>query len=503
MKICLNQINRVAELQSLAIIFLKQMDSAIKPIDRFIFLRLVVSYGGRKLPKTQLKHIAKNVQVHPTRLNESLKNLKEFGLIKIENKKIWINLALCFEHLSYKRIERSKKDKTACELVRHRYKNSRLLFKLFEMILDVRISHMQKNAKNLMAMNFQQWLVLVNLVMFSDSRGVVKNVGTHLLAIRTGMSRDALLRAINKLFDLKIILSKVHGTLNNNILASNTPVYLLNLSAEIWQEHSCYGTYYFYKTPDDLNLIAKIVFESFKEYEEKLESLKLKSLKMSERKDVFYSIDDENSNYILHEMNLGLRISKNFVRYIQLMSSDFKEGKQSINTFSRNLERIDFLLKDYFAMKICNLKSAIDYDMDFMERKWKLVDLDSIIKVDDLYENDLTNNEIGRNDQKSTLKQLISGILFIIARVIYRNELLPILLNQFNEKNQFSVTYVPSEPHDASYSIYFIRNFSHKLSENQYKLISYTRLPGSNSEYHFQCSDLDRNDLKELGISIC
>lgn len=101
------------------------------------------------------------------------------------------------------------------------------------MLFKIKISHKQKKSKELLVMDYKQWLVLLNLVFFSDRNGVVLGVGTHELTSFTGLSRYALLRSMAHLFKLGMLRSKIDGTLNSNYLNFVSAVYFINLSSSL------------------------------------------------------------------------------------------------------------------------------------------------------------------------------------------------------------------------------------------------------------------------------
>ena len=64
-------LSRQGELRALAILMLRHMEINLSPIDRIIFLRLLICYGGRRISILDLKALAKEVKVNWLTLQKS------------------------------------------------------------------------------------------------------------------------------------------------------------------------------------------------------------------------------------------------------------------------------------------------------------------------------------------------------------------------------------------------------------------------------------------------
>lgn len=395
-----NMLNRQGEIRVISIIMLRHMEITLLPIDRIIFLRLLVCYGGRRISISDLKALAKEVKVNWLTLKKSLDVLVEKGLCdQLEEKVIKLNKVLLPRQVGYRwswkpsdqliialdkakegdqpavelkenksakqSIKKMRFKKTASELVAS-YPRYDFLEILFGLMFDVKISHKQKNADELLELNYKQWLVLVNMVLSSDANGIIFDVGTYELSKWTGMSRNALQRAIAELFDMGILRSKLDGTLNNNLLNSVAPVYCLNLSAAIWGEKRIFGHYYFLKFPNEYTSIVEQAF-NFIQYLAALDQAKKASSScnsiVNELAKVFDEVIDQTiqsklGNAIREEFNFVSQFEKNFGQYIQLMTPSFRMGKSSLNTDQANVARIDFLLNYLIQVKISNIGQA-------------------------------------------------------------------------------------------------------------------------------------------------
>lgn len=389
-------LNRKEELTAIAMLMMRRMEINLAPIDRIVFLRLLICYGGRKISIENLSILAEEIKVNWVRLKKSLGILIERGLCEQIGKSIIrLNKALLPRQIGYQRkgksldqkidtlvkveegddqVQESNEEKTvrliadkteikstASKLVA-RYKRYDFLVHLFSLIFKVQISHKQKNVDQLLALNFKQWLILVNMVLSSDQNGIVFNVGTYELSKWTGMSRNALHHAITELFNMGIIRSKLDGTLNSNLLQSVAPVYSLNLSASIWGDKRIYGNFYLVKFPQEYLSIAQQAFNFIRGLNLKdqfsSESISsdvvLSELESGSKKDYYRIIKSTLSDEIQEEFNFATKFERSFCKYIQLMTPSFRLGQSSLNTESANINRINFMLGYFIHSKICN-----------------------------------------------------------------------------------------------------------------------------------------------------
>lgn len=293
MKIIENSLNRQVELRAIAILMLRHMEVNLSPIDRIIFLRLLICYGGRKISIADLKVLADEVKVNWLTLKKSLKVLVEKGLCeRVEEKVIQLNKTLLPRQVGYRwrwkpsdqpivALEKAeegnqpavelKEDKSAKQSLKKmggkkiaskfvaRYPRHDFLGILFNLMFDVKISHKQKNADKLLDLNYKQWLVLANMVLSSDPNGIVFNVGTYELSKWTGMSRNALQRAIVELFNIGILRCKIDGTLNNVYLNFVSSIYFINLSHPIWGEKRTFGRYLIFNHPQQTPILKQLL----------------------------------------------------------------------------------------------------------------------------------------------------------------------------------------------------------------------------------------------------
>lgn len=98
-----NMLNRQGEIRVISIIMLRHMEITLLPIDRIIFLRLLVCYGGRRISISDLKALAKEVKVNWLTLKKSLDVLVEKGLCdQLEEKVIKLNKVLLPRQVGYR-----------------------------------------------------------------------------------------------------------------------------------------------------------------------------------------------------------------------------------------------------------------------------------------------------------------------------------------------------------------------------------------------------------------
>ena len=549
-------LSRQGELRAIAILMLRHMEITLSPIDRIIFLRLLVCYGGRKISIIDLKALSDEVKVNWLTLKKSLDVLVEKGLCEqLEEKVIKLNKVLLPRQVGYRwrsgpfnrqsaifgekeevsqGVDALKKDqpvpssiknteikKTASELVA-RYPRCDFLEILFGLMFDVKISHKQKNADELLELNYKQWLVLVNMVLSSDANGIVFDVGTYELSKWTGMSRNALQRAIADLFDMGILRSKLDGTLNNNLLNSVAPVYCLNLSAAIWGEKRIFGHYYFLRLPNEYTSIVEQAF-NFIQYLAALDQAKKASSScnsiVNELAKVFDEVIDQTiqsklGNAIREEFNFVSQFEKNFGQYIQLMIPSFRMGKSSLNTDQANVARIDFLLNYLIQVKISNIGQAEIWLNSPMPR--------SLIEWFDQYLTKITlpefqpnSTSLKENSQviQIPLKQLVeesrAKILFAICQTLLSSEMMLIIKDVrklMNSNVYLNLTVLPSQNSDLCDRVYFCRydaeEIKQKMEQDAFHMLEFEQISVDPVEYALNCKELKLSlgDQKHYGL---
>ena len=556
MKTSEKMLNRQGELRAISIIMLRHMEITLLPIDRIIFLRLLICYGGRRISISDLKALAKEVKVNWLTLKKSLDVLVEKGLCeRVEEKVIKLNKILLPRQVGYRwswkpfdqliialdkakegdqpavelkenksakqSIKKMRFKKTASELVAS-YPRYDFLEILFGLMFDVKISHKQKNADELLELNYKQWLVLVNMVLSSDANGIIFDVGTYELSKWTGMSRNALQRAIADLFDMGILRSKLDGTLNNNLLNSVAPVYCLNLSAAIWGEKRIFGHYYFLKFPNEYTSIVEQAF-NFIQYLAALDQAKKASSScnsiVNELAKVFDEVIDQTiqsklGNAIREEFNFVSQFEKNFGQYIQLMIPSFRMGKSSLNTDQANVARIDFLLNYLIQVKISNIGQAEIWLNSPMPR--------SLIAWFDQYLTKITLPEFQPNSTSCKensrviqipLKQLVeesrAKILFAICQTLLSSEMM-LSIKEVRElvssKVSFDHAVLPLQNSDLCDRVYFCRyddeEIKQKTEQDAFYMLEFEQISVDPVEYALNRKELKLSleDQKQYGL---
>ena len=549
-------LSRQGELRALAILMLRHMEINLSPIDRIIFLRLLICYGGRRISILDLKALAKEVKVNWLTLKKSLGILVEKGLCEqLEEKVIKLNKVLLPRQVGYRwswkpsdqlsidldkaiegdqpaveskenksakqSIKKLRFKKTASELVAG-YPRYDFLEILFGLMFDVKISHKQKNADELLELNYKQWLVLVNMVLSSDANGIVFDVGTYELSKWTGMSRNALQRAIADLFDMGILRSKLDGTLNSNLLNSVAPVYCLNLSAAIWGRKRIFGLYNFLKFPNEYTSIVEQAF-NFIQYLAALDQAKKASSScnsiVNELVKVFDEVIDQTiqsklGNAIREEFNFVSQFEKNFGQYIQLMIPSFRMGKSSLNTDQANVARIDFLLNYLIQVKISNIGQAEIWLNSPMPRSL-IAWFDQYLTKITLPEFQPNSTSLKENSQviQIPLKQLVeesrAKILFAICQTLLSSEMMLIIKDVrklMNSNVYLNLTVLPSQNSDLCDRVYFCRydaeEIKQKKEQDAFHMLEFEQISVDPVEYALNCKELKLSlgDQKHYGL---
>lgn len=495
--------SRDVELRAISILMLEQMESSLLPMERIIFLRFLICYGGRKISIKSLTNLAGKIKVHRLALQKAVKNFLEKGLYEEDGHNyIRIKTKLLSQQVSYKRTGRFEVKKSAHTFVVYRYKRFDFLIKLFDLFFKIRISHKQKDVALLLELNYQQWLVLVNLVMLSDERGIVYHAGTYELSKRTGMSRDALLRAITVLFKLGIIRSKLHGSLNNNLLASNAPIYALNLSASIWGEYCRFGTYYFLKLPNENSSIVKHAFRLIEQNETSPSDYIFNEMALINQTKNYQLLKSQLVELIPNQIDFASKQRKKFLQDIQIVQAAFKQSNSLFNSFESNLSRIEFLLQNYLASRIKNLaqgESLATTVMPMDAIHW----FSKFIKEIKLDEKEKATIPVSPRIRVETLEELRAELLFMLAQAILRSELLPVLRVRhqyvkelgysnhigFKGGDWFTITFLPVHNSDYCDKIYFVSTPGQK--KDCFQLVEFDEVSNHPVEYAVKCTEMD------------
>ena len=418
-------------------------------------------------------------------------------------------------------IKNTEIKKTASELVA-RYPRCDFLEILFGLMFDVKISHKQKNADELLELNYKQWLVLVNMVLSSDANGIVFDVGTYELSKWTGMSRNALQRAIADLFDMGILRSKLDGTLNSNLLNSVAPVYCLNLSAAIWGRKRIFGLYNFLKFPNEYTSIVEQAF-NFIQYLAALDQAKKASSScnsiVNELVKVFDEVIDQTiqsklGNAIREEFNFVSQFEKNFGQYIQLIIPSFRMGKSSLNTDQASVARIDFLLNYLIQVKISNIGQAEIWLNSPMPRSL-IAWFDQYLTKITLPEFQPNSTSLKENSQviQIPLKQLVeesrAKILFAICQTLLSSEMMLIIKDVrklMNSNVYLNLTVLPSQNSDLCDRVYFCRydaeEIKQKMEQDAFHMLEFEQISVDPVEYALNCKELKLSlgDQKHYGL---
>lgn len=465
MKTDQKSLSRQGELKAIAILMLRNMEINLAPINRIIFLRLLICYGGRRISLVDLKTLAKEVKVNWLTLKKTLKVLVEKGLCEqVDEKSFKLNKGLLPRQVSYQwrwkpssrlivALEKARKadqstvelkanksakksqkimggKKTASEFAA-RYPRYDFLEILFGLMFDVKISHKQKNADQLLELNYKQWLVLVNMVLSSDSNGVVLNVGTYELSNWTGMNRNALQRAISELLSMGILRSKVDGTLNNVYLNFVSAIYFINLSHPIWGEKRIFGRYLIFNHPQHKTILKQLL-ESLERWNPNDPLVEFKTTefipnqnKKSDSVENAYIIES-NECSIPHILQTGEIFNTKFHQEFQLSRGHASERKELLlNTEELNFKRLEYMFC-YLASYYPHITlTASQPQSHLLPQNVKLMMLQSFQQVRGVEQIERKANAllIKLPEIMKAQNNLKQQILSLLIQYIYRNEL--------------------------------------------------------------------------------
>lgn len=334
-------------LSYLSLIYLQRLEFTLLAFERIVFFRLFLTFGHNHFQRKDIKEIALKIDIHYLKLEQAIEVLlKKYMLTADGQDSIGVNKSYLAQLDRQESIESRIK-----KLSKHPKRD--FLLRLFKMLFKIKISHKQKKSKELLVMDYKQWLVLLNLVFFSDQNGIVLGVGTHELTSFTGLSRYALLRSMAHLFKLGMLRSKIDGTLNSNYLNFVSAVYFINLSHPVWKEHRIFGRYLIFSCPPHTPILRQLikVLDGL-DPEEPLGKVDITEFismgnQISKLKGSTYLVQHEE-NLIQGILEIGRQWNTEFYQEFKLSSGYTKKKKKkkkklSLNSNELNLKRLDYI----------------------------------------------------------------------------------------------------------------------------------------------------------------
>ena len=509
--------NKYNFLSCLSLIYLQRLELTLSPFERIVFFRLFMTFGYKRFQKKDIKKIALKIDIHHLKLEEVFGELlKKFILVADGHHHIRVNR----EYL--KQLNLQKKIKSRIQsLLKHPKRE--FLLHLFEKLFQIKISHKQKNSQQLLAMDYKQWLVLVNLVFLSDRDGVVLGAGTHELTSYTGLSRFALLRCMTYFFKQGILRSKIDGTLNNGYLNFVSSIYFLNLSHPIWGKRRIYGRFLIFNHPQQTPLLTRLL-EALNTWSpdeptvnfEKLEFIYNCYIKSDLESNVGFFQSNESS--IPHLLQAARHWNTGFHQEFHLSRGYVANKKKlSLNTNELNFKRLDYIFR-YLASHYPNMAPVIHPPLSQMvpaNVKAKIMKLFKQVEITEQVERKVAAHQIRLSEIMEAQNQLKQEVMSLLVQYAYQSELRLVFdaLVEVIGLNDFSRA-VPLGCSDefATHKIYF--NPDHYLKQDELYLIDYAetmftelKMPISSTfeivkayQSSIKQIDLDLNKQVELGL---
>lgn len=488
----------------IALLYLKRGDTTLSVYERFVFLRLFMSYGYSRIDKKHSQCIAAKIDIHYLKFNPALENLCAKGALELSNgTQVRINPNLIRNYLKSDFHKRRPKGVIGIDYPRFDF-----ILRLFELLSVVKVSHKQKKQKQLLEINFKQWLVLLYLVMKSDDKGIVFNAGTHELSVFTGLDRHSILRAITKLFKLGILRSKLDGSLNNSYLRSVASVYFLNLSHDIWGESKVFSSFYLLSFPEPSSNVGKLIdyCTDINNWVEEKVVHQISEFKFDSENKYYRSRLSKIESYIFEKCCVSFGYDPEFNSTFDLVGQKASGSSLKSNAYSENLKRVEFFFR-YIAttisvgtllnrMDIVNCyapKSAIM----LMKKYFKEIEANS-----QLIEKS-KNSNFGLKDLLEVQNESRFEVFYLITRFILRGEISHIYDPiDYMKGYSYLLNLAPyANSHvDSGYMIYFHPNKD--LESDQFCILGYEKI-NAHSDLYNRCNqalELNLDDLKKFGL---
>lgn len=497
---------RTLKLLYLCMDLLERLDFSLTSLERIIFLRFLLRYGLNKISKKDLKTVAEKIGIRLPSFKKTIAILLEKGaLCDVGDGHFRISMRLLKLVLAT-----SKARRTYSKFARSNYEVERLkvdfLIQLFHLLFRIRISHKQKNVHQLLQLNYQQWLVLLNMVWRSDHYGVVFEASTHELSNHTGMSRAAILRAITGLFEFGILRTKINGSLNHNLLRSVSAVYFLNLSHPIWGDSRIYADYYILRFPKEYQSVTQQVFRAIQSWldlnqapEDLTQSdIGINVLQYNDRAQIYQLKAYPLIEQLASQFSLGIDLDPKFAQYLSLLSPDFKYTGGRLNQVEDNLQRMNLLLQRFWQQYQFTARGFV-FSAEILSDSKLLWWLGSYLRPIQLSSKALVQAKRKQRNSVDLLKALEgirSQILFKVAQLVFQSEFFPVLqqmLTSFStlEKPQHALQ--PLQFAMLGSSLAQQQIYSHVKSRQQqdrFFLLEFIGLKGSVEDYEIQCQTL-------------
>lgn len=328
---------------------------------RYVFFKILKHYGCEYFPSV-LSQLSQKINVKEKCLSLALRQLMEGKLIEEELNlgKLKLNIELLEAYLKSHINFQSNIDKW---LRRVSSTNAFPLYTLFNhLLIDVLddfhyVSLQNRKVSLYNKLDFKCALVLVELIRKANRFGINDKCGIGDLKHHTGLSKDAIFRCVHKLKQQGIIRLRINGALNSKILKDASPVYVLNLSHEIWGKHTCFGQFFFLENSFFEVCEVQYIGSLLKFFDENARDLK----------------DHYDGEAGVLSVLEYLKYSINLADNLMLINKIFTRGQQST--------RGNYCKTDSYLVKL--LESFFELNTSDIGRRWllELISYSSLAKV--------------------------------------------------------------------------------------------------------------------------
>lgn len=236
-------------------------EASISSYGVWVFLRFILLFGEREV-SNHLEELAQLIGVQHKKLRVVLGELDEKKMLEISypegGKRVRVRhvklhpefvrsvprkYKINKNNTFIKNELKSKKSASTADL-------SKFIKKIFTVILNVKIGRQQNVDPNYSSdLDYRCCLVLLKLLMESDAFGIVMSCGTPEIGQFSGLSKQAIYRALHQLKKLGFIRSHAEGGIHVGFINTTAPIYALNLSHSLWGESALYGSFLILEYP--------------------------------------------------------------------------------------------------------------------------------------------------------------------------------------------------------------------------------------------------------------
>lgn len=530
----------------------------LNPYDRLVLIKFICLFGTEKTNDSIIL-LSEKIGVQHKKLRQVLEELLSYGILDFtypesgrRSKVRTIKLNLNFLDL-----ELSKRNNH--ETLQDRYSRLKKAIKQFDFLSlvflklsQIKVTTKNKESQEWQGLDFRVLLTLLHLSRSSDAYGVIRDVGTTGLTAKTGLNKHAVFDSIHFLKNIGLLRVHVHGTINNKFIKKITPIYVLNLSHEFWENNTKYGQFFIIKNCEKHHFEVKNIAYIFAKIRERVQQLDpnlwvdmdrisgliLNDLDLSDIRLTIGAVSERAKPSHDRQEVIFNFLKECLIHYLQLQKCHqaqgelavfAKEFKQaSVNQKKQHIKLND--LDSNLAMMQCYLESWCSrlfdqqrvrkdimqglrlYGVDILSRSAIEKDLHPFTLAD-AYRLEIIKNTHHDNDFQSKIQKIerqeqliIKEFLLFCLNLIAKKQIYPFLKSTHNRIHLAGKPFqiMPREERQEMYSCIYVPSYT--SNKDEFFLIDIHGSDGKRGrehnflDFYLESIEPDDKDLKSYGL---